>query len=521
MKRFSAFIISSLLLLSGCSEPKQKIHLIGDSTMADYEENVTQSRGWGEMFRLFVPENVTVLDHAKPGRSSRSFYDEGLWEAVKSQVSPGDYVLIQFAHNDEKEQGRDGADGRGTAPWTTYREYLTRYVDETRQLGATPIFVQPIVRRYFDGNKITPRACHNLGLPADTSLNYPAVMRRVAADTNTPIVDLCAKTRQIVEAYGPSDSKAQLYVQADNTHTAMKGAAIFALAVAEALDTMNIWKSGSVRHPSIVTNPSSYNFGEVFIGDTVWQTFDVLDFEGVSTLTPKCLTHRETITVSASPGLKVSADLKSPLLDSISFYTNCGANVIVRYAPRTGLKEVMKLKVATPSGSVIVPIKAQGRMLSHSDAVALTWRDVQKQFESNELNAKVSLLKGMTVSEDGFNTESGFWPSEIDENGERYVQLTLTAGSRTLRIKNFALKTTGSFSYRASYAFGKDFFHNMVIGERQAPVEDNFSEDSYKTSISLKPGQSLLVRLYPWSRNTTDKAVFNIKDISIDASAVE
>ena len=123
--------------------------------MADYEESTTQVRGWGEMFQQFVPQGVEVINHAIPGRSSKSFYDEGSWNNVKKQIRPGDFVFIQFAHNDEKANGEDDPQGRGTAPWSTYRHYLINYVAETRQLGAEPIFVQPIVRRSFSGNCIT------------------------------------------------------------------------------------------------------------------------------------------------------------------------------------------------------------------------------------------------------------------------------------------------------------------------------------------------------------------------------
>ena len=112
-----------------------KVHTIGDSTMADYNENTTFTRGWGEMFQEFFNDDLQVINYARGGRSSRSFCQEGLWDKVKSNITPGDYVFIQFAHNDEKEGGVDGADGRGTAPWTTYKSYLEKYVDETRQLN--------------------------------------------------------------------------------------------------------------------------------------------------------------------------------------------------------------------------------------------------------------------------------------------------------------------------------------------------------------------------------------------------
>ncbi len=489
--------------------------------MADYEENVTQARGWGEMFRLFVPEDVVVLDHAKPGRSSRSFYDEGRWETVKSQIAEGDIVLIQFAHNDEKEQGKDGADGRGTAPWSTYRCYLKKYINETRSLGGIPILVQPIVRRYFEGNSLTARGCHNIGCPSDSTLDYTAAMRCVGVETETPVIDLTAKSRQIVEAYGPLESKKQLYVQADNTHTSMKGAALFALAVAEILDTMDVWKAGSVRHPQIVTNPSSFNFGEVFIGDTVWQTFDVIDFNGVSTVTPKFLSHRDIVTIVAPDGVKLSGSLESPLVDSLSVYTNSGTNVIVHYSPRVGLREVMKLRVYTPSASTSIPIKAQGRMLSRSEELSWRWPDVQKPDDGSVLSAKLTALKGLTLSDGRFVTEDGHWPAEIDENGDRYVQFSLTAGGRTIKISNVALSVSANFSYRLSCAYGKDFYYSRVIGERPHAAEEVEGSDTYHASILLRPAQTLLVRLYPWSNVMSDTAKLSLANVRIQGSVVE
>lgn len=101
-----------------------KVHTIGDSTMADYVENTTRTRGWGEMLQEFFSNKVQVINYARGGRSSRSFCEEGLWDKVKKNMTQGDYVFIQFAHNDEKEGGKDGADFRGTAPWTTYKSFL-------------------------------------------------------------------------------------------------------------------------------------------------------------------------------------------------------------------------------------------------------------------------------------------------------------------------------------------------------------------------------------------------------------
>lgn len=87
----------------------RKIHTIGDSTMATYSESTTVTRGWGQMFQQFFTGDITVNNRAKSGASSKSFYEESAyWQSVKKQIEPGDYVIISFAHNDEKNNGCDG-----------------------------------------------------------------------------------------------------------------------------------------------------------------------------------------------------------------------------------------------------------------------------------------------------------------------------------------------------------------------------------------------------------------------------
>ncbi|MGL4852675.1 MAG: SGNH/GDSL hydrolase family protein, partial [Phocaeicola sp.] len=164
----------SLCVATTLNGQEVKIHTIGDSTMADYAENTTRTRGWGEVLQEFFQDEAQVHNYARGGRSSRSFFEEGRWQTVKNNLSPGDYLFIQFAHNDAKEGGKDGADFRGTAPWTTYKRFLELYVDETRALQGNPILITPIVRRYFDKEgKITPKGCHDLGIaPDDSTLNY-------------------------------------------------------------------------------------------------------------------------------------------------------------------------------------------------------------------------------------------------------------------------------------------------------------------------------------------------------------
>lgn len=157
----SAFVAAVIAMVVVLPMQAKKVHTIGDSTMATYDET-SDKRGWGQMLNQFFTSELQVNNRAKSGASSKSFYNEApYWATVKTQIAAGDYVFIQFAHNDEKNNGVDGdevqaanpdsvvADTRGTAPFTTYKEYLRKYVDETRALDATPVLVTPIVRRYL------------------------------------------------------------------------------------------------------------------------------------------------------------------------------------------------------------------------------------------------------------------------------------------------------------------------------------------------------------------------------------
>ena len=211
------------------------IHLIGDSTMADKpgspEEN--PERGWGQLLPEFFEESIEIHNYAVNGRSTRSFIDEGRWDEVLQALRPGDYVFIQFGHNDQKVH--DPA--RYTNPWSSYRHNLERFVRETREKGAKPLLLTSIVRRHFNED----------GTLIDTHGAYPAVVREVADAMEVPFIDMLFLTEQVVEALGPEASK-ELYVWAapgvypylpdgkeDDTHLSLKGARRYAGLVADAL----------------------------------------------------------------------------------------------------------------------------------------------------------------------------------------------------------------------------------------------------------------------------------------------
>lgn len=153
---------------------KITVWTIGDSTMAN--KTSATERGWGMLFPGFVDATkVNVANHAKDGRSTKSFINEGLWETVRCQLAEGDFVLIEFGHNDEKTDA-----SLHTDPSTTFRQNLTKFVNETRAAGATPVLLTPIVRRIFgaDGNIY------------DEHTAYSAAVREVASDLHVPLIDM-------------------------------------------------------------------------------------------------------------------------------------------------------------------------------------------------------------------------------------------------------------------------------------------------------------------------------------------
>lgn len=229
MKRI-LIILSSFILL--CSFLGQKhittIYMIGDSTMANKPlEKQNQERGWGMVLGEFLKGDIRVDNHAVNGRSSKSFIDEGRWDKVLSLLQKGDYVVIQFGHNDEKTK-----EDRHTDPQTTFRANLMRFVEEARSKGARPILMNSIVRRKFDENSPTRLQ--------DTHGEYVVVPGEVAREMQVPFVDAHALTHDLVESYGPEQSK-ELFMwipagkyefapegKQDDTHLNVKGSHVVA-----------------------------------------------------------------------------------------------------------------------------------------------------------------------------------------------------------------------------------------------------------------------------------------------------
>jgi DNA sulfur modification protein DndE len=154
MRNLSFVLVASRVVAFVAPAPVIHVHMIGDSTMANRptpEKN--PERGWGQNFQQFFDDQVVIDNHALNGRSTKSFIAEGHWAPVIDALQPGDYLIIQFGHNDEKKE--DSA--RYAPARTDYRANLARFVAEARAKGATPILCTPIVRRKFNAaGKLEP-----------------------------------------------------------------------------------------------------------------------------------------------------------------------------------------------------------------------------------------------------------------------------------------------------------------------------------------------------------------------------
>ena len=169
------------------------IWIIGDSTV---ENNKPPFRGWGWALPQYVREGVTVRNIALSGRSSRSFRAEGLFEPAEKEMAAGDLLLIQFGHNDEKD------DERHTDPDTTFKEELWRYCQFALDRGAQPVLLTPVSRRFFVGG----------GSMLYTHGEYPRAIRELAEEKHVPLCDLKKDSRALYLSLG-EEKTAELFVR--------------------------------------------------------------------------------------------------------------------------------------------------------------------------------------------------------------------------------------------------------------------------------------------------------------------
>ena len=233
LSRFSGLAL--IVLLAGFVLAPRPVHVFvaGDSTAAEKRADRRPETGWAEHLQsYFDTDDVRVVNLARNGRSTRTFIEEGRWDALLEEVRPGDVVLIQFGHNDQSESKLD----RYTPP-VAFQANLRRFVADVRHLDATPVLLTPIVRRRFD----------EAGQFYDVHGPYPDLTRAVADETGAPLVDMHRASEATLRAWGAEGSKDLFLILApgespnypdgldDNTHVSPLGASVMARLAAEGL----------------------------------------------------------------------------------------------------------------------------------------------------------------------------------------------------------------------------------------------------------------------------------------------
>lgn len=580
MNLFKSTLLAAGMLVS-TSMMAIKVHTIGDSTMATYSESTTVTRGWGQMFQQFFTDAVTVNNRAKSGASSKSFYEEAAyWESVKKQIQPGDYVLIQFAHNDEKNDGMDGdevkayyesigdqakadaTDYRGTTASGTYKEYLRKYVEETRALGATPVLVGAICRKYFTGSTIRRNGRHDLGddfslLTAsgikegnkvgedDHTYDYPYQMRLVADEMGVSYIDLTTATKELYESYGDAKANELLFDGDGSTHTSAMGATLIARLCAQLLQKQGILTEYINLTSDLSVNPSKADLGEAYKGQTVVKEFQISGFD----LQPA----EGNVTITASKSLQVSADGES-YSGSISMSYKEG-NMIGTFYARCEFAEEgpinEEITVTSGDKTITIPVTGTSIVLEGGVPVQAYWR-LEKDDEcevTGPMNTLGQSYSGMTLQKysapntnttwpewTGFDAsrktqrnviEGESWPAgEIDEVSTRYIEFAVQpAKGTTLKVDSMSMFVCGcggnGMCCKIYYSKEENFANPVNIFEMKSMPANNMQYVCSMPVLSVNEGETLRIRVYPWYNNAATGKTICLSDVTIHGIAVD
>ena len=559
----------------------RKVHTIGDSTMATYDPNTTVTRGWGQMFQQFFKGDVTVNNRAKNGASSKSFYKESAyWQSVKKQIEPGDYVLIQFAHNDEKSNGCDGdelkayyqsigdeakanaCDYRGTTASGTYKEYLRKYVEETRALGATPVLVGAICRKYFDGSTIRRNGRHDLGdkfdkieggklttgnkvAADDHTYDYPYQMQEVAKELGVQYLDLTTATKELYESYGDAKANALLFDGNGSTHTSAMGATLIARLAAQLMQKAGILSENINLTSDLSVNPSTVDLGQAYKGQTVVREVSVNGFD----LVPA----DGNVSITASNGLKVSANGSD--YSSTATLTYKEGNLIgsfktsYEFAAAGDINE----SITVSCGDKTVTIPVVGKCVELADGVAASayWRlekddNCTVEGPVDPIGETYSEMKLQKYSSPNANTTwpegTGFdatrktqrniiegesWPAgEIDEVSTRWIEFAVKpAKGTTFNVNEISLYVCGcggnGMHCKIYYSKEADFANAVNIADFSGSMKANDMMEVKATPvIELSEGETLRLRVYPWYGSAATGKTICLSDVKVAGVAV-
>ena len=577
MKTKLLLLITLAVMLCSASNGK-KVHTLGDSTMAPYDESATVTRGWGMYFGNFLTNGWSSINYARGGRDSRGGYEE-LWQTAKKQVTEGDYVIITFGHNDEKNGGMDGyalydyyvskgdqtaaaaVDKRGTVPSTTYKENLGKIVDEAIALGAHPVICSPVCRAYFTGNKIRRNGRHDLGdsfsiltsdgpvdgntvSANDHTMDYAWHSEQLAKEKGVPFIDLTQATAELYESYGSGKCLEYLFDGQGSTHFNTTGALLVARECARLMKAQGVMADGITIPTDISVTPATADFGEAYKGQTLTKELTINGFG----LSPES----GSVSVTATDGILVSLD-KKEWKTTINIDYSASTLVKSFYAQMTLTENGQttgNITVTQGAKTINVPVSANAVTMEGGTEVKAYWR-LEKD-DSYELTGPATVigenLVGMYVqryASPNANTvwpeETGFdasrkmqrnlltgddWPAdEIDDNPDRYIQFGIKASKGTiLKINNISMFVCGAGGNGmcAHVYYSTDNFETRTtIYEKKKMTANKPDLVAATPVISLEEGQELLVRVYPWYNNAATGKTICISDVTISGVAVD
>ena len=559
MKNFKTILaVLAMSLFSLTAFAAIKVHTIGDSTMAEYDENTTDKRGWGMYLgSFFDPAFVTVNNRGKSGADTRGFYTgAAYWASVKSQMNAGDYLIIQFAHNDEGTvtYGMDNleyaaycstnglpapTDARGTNPQTTYRDMLRAFIDEARALGVHPVLAGPICRAYFQGNDIRRNGQHDLGdkfskiedgvlyenqsLPAgDSTMSYVKAMKVVAAEKNVPFIDLTEETRKLYLSYGETQCLSLLFCEGDKTHTNAMGGNLVARAAAQLLKNAGVLADYITIPTDITANPGAMEIGDTYCGVALNKEFLLTGYG----LEPA----DGTVALTATANLQISLDKTHYASTANATYSGGSMfqKVYVRANYTTGGAQLDTVFAVSGEHKIAIPVSATAISLDGGAAVSATWAVNAKPVPAPVVEGPISAAFSMsnmacmdyskTYFTDGdetnitlarfHNSANGSsrtpWPAgEIDENASRYLDFAITApDAMDVRITGFSMDITAdattTMCYHINTGFGDAFTGVTTIYEKRNMANRAIEHVSLTPTLTVKAGQTLHVRILPW-----------------------